>query len=345
MADTLQIVSWAIERKCSFRTGEGFYLPSKTQTQLCDIRTLARAHADDRVVDGVCVTSWTMGDDNSGAVHDIPHSGFRVAERLGKFGGVEHIQQTCGDCEANVETELDTCIAGCFGHLEVRPHSDELDALLWNVIEKRNLETRLREAFKITTPLWYGFWIDSPLRRRQCEVLHELFNEACDYDSKRDDGIFHFIHALKAAMDWELPLHVSLAPLGHTDFDWYTVFPHCPRCTANAPVGRWKTEFSSEDFECKVCGNVFNPNEHHRSERMDGNWAASSLETQLGETEYENFTRRFLAHRGSSDKQTEEVIDNQKNGPLLREIANVRRKQNAQTRQLREKRKKNSDSK
>ena len=34
MADTRQVVSWALERKCPFRSGEGWFLPDRTATQL-----------------------------------------------------------------------------------------------------------------------------------------------------------------------------------------------------------------------------------------------------------------------------------------------------------------------
>src|SRR5262249_5925396 len=74
----------------------------------------------------------------------------------------------------------------------------------------------------------------------------ELLDAACDPDDPQDKDIRHFLNALEAAIRWELPVHVSLAPLGHTDFGWYTVFPHCPRCKANAPVGRWKERYPKE---------------------------------------------------------------------------------------------------
>ncbi len=344
MADTLQIVSWALERKCNLRSGDHYYLPSKTQEQLSDFIMVARAHTDDRVVNGICVTGWTTGDDKSGNVYDIPCSGFFVDKRLGRFGGIKQVQQICGTCEANVESKLATRIAGCFGHIEVWPNSEELDAMFWKVIGERRLEDRLRSVFHVTAPLWYGFWIDSPLRRPQCELLYELFDAVCDYESETDDGTVHFIHALKAAMDSDLPLHVSLSPLGHTDLGWYTVFPHCPRCKAIAAVGRWQEKFSNEDFECEVCGHIFDPDENHRMERMDHDWEASSLKIQLGESEHEDFVRQFLAHRGCSAEQIEEVIDNERNGPLLRQIAKVRRQRKAQIRQLRAKRKVLADS-
>jgi hypothetical protein len=57
MADTRQVVGWALERKCAFRSGEQWFLPARTCTQLADLRTVAFAEGDGRVVSGICVTS------------------------------------------------------------------------------------------------------------------------------------------------------------------------------------------------------------------------------------------------------------------------------------------------
>jgi hypothetical protein len=298
MADTRQVVSWALERPCRFRCGEQWFLPDRTAKQLADLHTVASAQSENRIVDNICVTGWTTERDNAGNIHDIPCSGFRIQERLGGLGGLSAALVTCRACEANVKNELGIEIVGCFGHLDVWPDSEELEQQLWNIIKERQLEQRLRSTFPVTTPLWYGLWIHSPLRRFQAEFLHELLSAACDKDDPRDKDVRHFLHALEAAIPWELPVHVALTPLGHTDFGWYTIFPHCPRCKANARVGRWKDSYPTTPYECQVCGHTFNPDEHHRSERYDIDWEAESLETQLGQPEYEQFVKSFLRHRG-----------------------------------------------
>ena len=336
MANTRQVVSWALERKCAFRFGEQWFLPARTCTQLADLRTVASAEGDGRVVNGICVTSWTTERDNAGNLHNVPCSGFRIEDRLGPVGGLAAALATCRACEANARTELGIDVAGCFGHLDIWPDSEDLDRQLWGIIERRSLEQRLRAAFPVTTPLWYGFWINSPLRRVQAEFLHELLDAACDHDDPQDKDVRHFLKALEAAVRWELPVHVSLAPLGHTDFGMYTVFPHCPRCKANAPVGRWKESYTKEPHECRVCGHTFNPDEHHGSERDEYDWEADRLEKQLGEGGYEPFVRAFLLHRGCSPEQADEVIDNKNNGPLRRRIKTVRQRRDATLRRLRQ---------
>jgi formylglycine-generating enzyme required for sulfatase activity/Zn ribbon nucleic-acid-binding protein len=334
MSDTRQIVSWSLERPCAFRSGDGSFLPDRTYTQLADLRTVASSEGDGRIVDGICVTSWSKERDNSGDIHEIPSSGFRIEDRLGPVGGLGAALATCRGCEANVETGLGIDVAGCFGHLDVWPDSEELDRQLWGIIGRRNLEHRLRAAFPVTTTLWYGFWINSPLRRVQAEFLHELLDAACDHDDPQDQDVRHFLGALEAAIRWELPVHVSLAPLGHDDFGWYAVFPHCPRCKANAPVGRWKESYPDEPHECRTCGHTFNPDEHRSSEHDEHDWDADALERQLGEARYEQFVREFLLHRDCSPEQAEEVIDNKNNGPLLRRIKEIRQRRDTTLRRL-----------
>lgn len=335
MADTRQIVNWSIERKCAFRKGVNWFLPNETFKQLADLQTIARAYDDNQVVDGICVTSWTMGQDNSQKHYDIPYDGFCIEDQISKFGGMEAVHKTCRECEANADNKLNTKIAGCFGSLDVWPDSEELNEQLWDIIERDHLENRLRAAFSATNPLWYGFWIESPLRRIQSEFLYDLIGAACDYDDPEDNEVVHFLNALKVAINWELPVHVSLAPLGHVDMGWYTVFPHCPRCKANAPVGRWKEEFPDEPYKCKVCDHIFNPNEHHSMEKYEHAWESTSLEQQLGETRYEEFTKQFLLHQGCTEQQAEEVIDDKNNGPILRQIEEVCQKRKATIQELR----------
>ena len=156
MADTRQVVSWSVQRECIFRNGDNWFLPKNTFRPLQDLRTVASGFTDDRVVDGICVTSWTTGGDNSGKCYDIPFDGFRIEDRLGKFGGLSEALKLCTNCEANAENKLDTKVAGCFGYLDIWPDSPELEKQLSQIIKTQNLGDRLRSAFSITTPLWYG---------------------------------------------------------------------------------------------------------------------------------------------------------------------------------------------
>src|SRR5262249_52764087 len=148
---------------------------------LADLRTVVEALPDKRVVDGICVTGWTGGQDYEGRHYEIPLSGFRIEDRLGEYGGLPAAANTCGSCEANAHNKSGITAAACHGVLDVWPDSQELDEQLWKITAEHGLENRLRAAFPVTTPLWYGFWINSPLRRLQAELLHDLLNVACDH--------------------------------------------------------------------------------------------------------------------------------------------------------------------
>jgi formylglycine-generating enzyme required for sulfatase activity len=150
-----------------------------------------------------------------------------------------------------------------------------------------------------------------------------------DPNEKRDDDLRQFQAALRAAIDWELPLHVEMAPPGHTDLGWYTIFPHCPRCKAGAPVARWQESYPDELIECPVCGQRYSPAKTHKAERMDESaWDANLLEKVLGPGNTDAFRRRFLAHQGHNDAQIDHILDRENNGPLKRRINELRRRQN-----------------
>lgn len=85
-------------------SGNQWFLPERTSTQLGDLRTVASAEDDRRIVDGICVTSWTIEQDNSGNIHHIPCSSFRIEERLVPVGGLSAALATCRACEANGST-------------------------------------------------------------------------------------------------------------------------------------------------------------------------------------------------------------------------------------------------
>lgn len=81
---------------------------------------------------------------------------------------------------------------------------------------------------------------------------------------------------------------------------------------------------------------MFNPDEHHSSERDDHDWDADRLERLLGEAGHEQFVRSFLLHRGCTPEQVDEVIDNGNNGPLLRRIRAVRLRRDTTLQRLRQ---------
>ncbi len=335
MADTRRGVSWALERACPLRSGADWSRPDVTHRQLADVSMYSRGLLDRSVLDDVCVTGYTYGSDSSDTTVMLPYSGFRVSLALAPLGGEAAVRAACGACEANLSPDGKPVLANCHGFLDARPDSEELENELRETIRLKGLEDDVARLFPSTRPLWYGFWIGSPLRRPHCELLLELLDVPAESADEWDGGQRHFLAALRSAVDWELPLHVEMAPPGHTDLGMYTVFPHCPRCKAYAPVARWQESYPDEPIDCEVCGHRNSPAATHKAEPMDdAAWDNARLENVLGAGEVDAFRRRFLAHRGCGPDQIEDVFDRERNGPLKRRITDLRRREEAVRRSL-----------
>ena len=59
-----------------------------------------------------------------------------------------------------------------------------------------------------------------------------------------------------------------------------------------------------------------------------------SLQRQFGEATYDQFVKRFLEHEGCSGQQIDEIVDNQKNGPLLRQVAAIEKNADLRSRRF-----------
>jgi formylglycine-generating enzyme required for sulfatase activity len=337
MADTGRGVNWSLERPCALRRGENWALPRATAKQLADIRAFSNAMPEGMVVDDICVTGHTFGSDSKGKSAMLPTSGFRVSLALAAHGGEAGVREECGSCEGNVFVNKKSSLARCHGHLNAWPDSAQLESELREKASLNGLEADIARLFPPTTLLWYCFWMESPLRRSQCEVIFRLLEGTDDPANKRDDDLRHFLAALRAAIDWELPLHVEMPPPGHTDLGWHTIFPHCPRCKAHAPVPLWQESYDDTPIECEICGNRYSAAATHKMERMDDSiWDADRLEKVLGPDKVECFRRNFLAHRGYKNAQIDDILDRHNNGPLKRRINDLRRRQKILHANLRE---------
>jgi hypothetical protein len=142
-----------------------------------------------------------------------------------------------------------------------------LEDVLWESIRRLGLEQRMRAAFQITAPLWYGLWICDPLTDEQCSLLHDVLAEAARLVPSYHKQVEPFLRALAESAHTGEPLHVELTPPGHVDLGWVTTFVHCPRCKAEGPVERWQQTYSDDLIECRICGHVYSPAATHSSER------------------------------------------------------------------------------
>ena len=196
MADTRQCVFWSLEKACSIKKGPDWELPLPTLEQLGTLQSCSAEMNKEtpEIVDGIWVTSKYLGRDSQGKTVYLPSSGIKIDEISDQHGGWENVRSACASCPANVvspttlsngqnqlpaNSKPQPVVGGCFGKLEVMyPGSGSLDELLWKTIERRGLESTLRDAFQLTDPLWYGFWTESPLDSKQCKTLLELLSHS-----------------------------------------------------------------------------------------------------------------------------------------------------------------------
>jgi hypothetical protein len=162
MADTRSGISWSLERSCPLRNGDGWPLPTATHQQLAEISAFSNAVPDGLVVDDICVTSYTFGSDDDDESVILPYSGFRISLALAPFGGEAAVRAACGACEANVSRRDGSALAGCHGFFGAWADNEELESELREKVRLKGLEAELVRLFPSTTPLWYGFWIESP---------------------------------------------------------------------------------------------------------------------------------------------------------------------------------------
>jgi hypothetical protein len=142
-----------------------------------------------------------------------------------------------------------------------------LEEVLWETIGEEGWGERLPRLFPITNSLWHTFWMDSPLSSEQIGFLHDLFAALGKRPDCSESYLSEFLGGLDEASKCHLPVYVTLTPPGHCDMGWVTIFPHCPRCKAEAPPPRWQESYFLESMDCPVCGTSYRPAETYSSER------------------------------------------------------------------------------
>lgn len=318
MADTIQVVLWALGQQCPLRQGPDWEKPATALKTLSDCRTYSRLRKRQGrgfgIYGDVCVTSVTAAGDKR-KWYDYPSSGFVPSSQFSSIGGLASLYRLCGDCPANGEVGE---IAGCAGSFHQALYSKELQEQLERLIHRLGLAPKLDSVFPQTRLEWFRFWIQSPLPAEGVSLLHQLLEAMNEEDGqelqssgKSDFRGQHadlnaFIKALERSMSANLPMYVALTPPGHTDFGLYTIFSHCPRCKAEAPVRRWRRKYRDEEISCEICAAKFSPAKTHSAERHD--FELKELRDVLGQAEYEQFAARCLVAQGASEEEAAQMV-------------------------------------
>jgi hypothetical protein len=240
--------------------------------------------------------------------------GYVISEQFKEMGGPAGLQAMCQDCPANAGRPFP---AGCVGRLGQRPWCHETQEELEAVISQWGLQTAVDETFVATTPIWFGLWTRSPLSARAAGLLVTLLTGLMD---KRGGGpspwlpsswraeLQQFIAAARIAESGTARLHVSMAPPGHTDFGWYTIFAHCPLCKAEAEVERWKRKAPVALYTCEVCGTRYSPAEQASAKHFDYE-PGPELREVLGQSRFRGFAHSYLVARGLSEADAAETVN------------------------------------
>ena len=228
--NTPAFLLWALQFSCTLRSEQDGSEPERTERQLRGARAASDAANEGRVFEGLAI--------------DPPY-GFRVAEALTIYGGLEAASQACGGCPANLSGQK--ALAGCYGRV-VMPVETEFHACLNAAADRVAASADDQRLLPRTAPRrWYGLWIDSPLAGRRAALTAEILSAPAALDLRWRDRLGPLIGALQAAAEG-MPLHVAVYPEGHVDSGRWTVAPHCPRCNVT-----WIDEGAGL---CPMCGFV-----------------------------------------------------------------------------------------
>lgn len=313
---------WTLEETCALRKQGEARLPREALGAV----GRARAYSENLrkqtkgfgIFGDVYVTSHTFGHraetEKKRPSPPYPSDGFLISKEFGELAGPTGLFAMCASCKANTTRNE---IAGCCGTLSQWPDSGETEDQIRGIVSRLGLEQQLADSFPSTTPIWYGLWAVSPVPLRSLGLLRIIISAMRDEDARemaisRKMGAKQlrefalFAKATEMAEKGNIPLHVVLLPLGHTDFGIYTIFPHCPFCKAAAHIQRWQRKYPSTLYECHVCGRKYSPSETASSNRMDDN--GPGLRELLGETRFLKFAKEYLTAHGESSDDADAII-------------------------------------
>src|SRR6476620_1026771 len=130
---TPEFLVWAIERRCPLRQIAGFEDPERTERHLRTLRAYSDAVAQGRIFEGICIEA-----------DDPPQQfglrGFRVAEALTLYGGLEGAAAACRDCSANAANQANPdSLAGSFGMVPLPASESDMHAAVEEAVDRLEL--------------------------------------------------------------------------------------------------------------------------------------------------------------------------------------------------------------
>lgn len=282
---TPAFLAWAIESRCPVRGGEDGQDPQRVERQLRAARAVgdARRH-------GWYFTDPNASDQASGLVvradQDGSPQGFWVAPALSVYGGLHAVEAACRNCPVHVLGQKEPlALAGCYGELPFPDRHDRWHAAVEVAADRQGCRPLLARWRRITRPLWYGLWCDSPLAGPALTLVADLLDETthvgrgdkeggnwpneslvaqsdhdvlnCFSEKSFLDAWSLLAAALRVAHQQRLPVHVQLYPPGRVEGRWWLLPAHCPQCRTVWPQASQGSPPRSG--RCAVCDYVGQP--------------------------------------------------------------------------------------
>ncbi len=273
---TPEFIRWALELPCALRMGKKWSDPEQTERQLRSLRAYSDAVREDRTFERICVQRF--------GVEEEP-LGFMIDEVLDAYGGAREVDANCPTCPANaVLSRSDVGLAGCYDLL-AKSELNCIDQDLERIVARLDIAPSYRRRFPITTPPWYGLWMQG---RPTADQLHCVLRilDAARKQSSPSRALNVFIQAIQVALDQDIPMRWKLEPAGEVEGQSWVIPSHCPDCKA----------FQDEAKDrCSVCGRAGRAFGIRRR-KVRGNRPYWKIERFLGVAESKAFLDRYARH-------------------------------------------------
>jgi hypothetical protein len=240
--------------------------PERTERQLRAARAVSDARREGRVFEGFCLD---------------PPTGFRIEEALRIYGGERAVEENCSVCPANALARFDPAtLAGCYGLVTLPNNSRPVHDAVEQSIATIDAQCRIGQLFPISTPRWYGLWMESPLAGARAGAVAKILSGAMHAEPAADQSFDELIGALEYAAATSRPLHVRHYPPGQVTGPWWQLVPHCCRCHAS-----WNDASARKCTACGYIGHAAREKKRHARgrrpyfslDRLIGEQAAAEL--------------------------------------------------------------------
>lgn len=327
MSSLSRLMFWSLDYTCPMRPETQLKDPQEIAVRLGKVRALSRSE----ILDDICITATGFSTHDPASIW-FPLDGFIIGETFSNIGGKKAVRESCLNCHANTARHTRQ-LAGCAGTIHFDPDimNEEDDKRLQEIIAS-GMNDDYHRLFIPTNPVWYSFWIPSPLSAEQCQFLTVLFEKflqdknitqvrqkqpglptfvrklrgvlsnALASGNRRPD-FTNFMRAAQISIQHDIPLYVMMLPWGGSaGRGSHRYFDHCPRCKATTELPEYRMA-SDVTITCHVCGFEYARNtsrrEWHREEEP-------SLIEQMGTDAWKEFARKYALRRR---KHTAEQIE------------------------------------